>query len=180
MIDVALRTPRLTLTPLTDADLPHLQALDADPEVMRYINGGTPNPPDLVAALWRERMAPWRRDDPQSGFFGAWQDGAFVGWFHLRPDVLEPTWWEVGYRLRRDAWGRGLATEGTIALVAHAERHFPGVPISGRTLPGNLASQRVLEKAGLNKVGTFEFPARTVAGVTVPALPGVLYVRGAP
>ena len=45
--------------------------------------------------------------------------GRFIGWFHLRP----PDDPELGYRLRRDLWGRGYATEGSRALIDHAFTH---------------------------------------------------------
>jgi RimJ/RimL family protein N-acetyltransferase len=41
----------------------------------------------------------------------------FVGWFGLVPSATRDAEFEVGYRLRRDAWGKGLATEGTRALI---------------------------------------------------------------
>ncbi|WP_431909375.1 GNAT family N-acetyltransferase [Micromonospora carbonacea] len=62
---------------------------------------------------------------------------------------------ELGYRLRRAAWGRGLATEGSRGLLRHA---FATVGLSrvwAQTMAVNTASRRVMEKAGLRYVRTF-------------------------
>jgi RimJ/RimL family protein N-acetyltransferase len=75
-----------------------------------------------------------------------------VGWFSLRR-VREGVG-ELGYRLRRDAWGRGLATEGASALVAmgFADKDF--ARIVATTMAVNHRSCRVMEKTGLTHVRT--------------------------
>jgi len=60
---------------------------------------------------------------------------------------------EVGYRLLPGAWGSGYATEGTRALVRHGFAGLGLARIIGLTHPENLASQRVLAKAGLRDAG---------------------------
>jgi RimJ/RimL family protein N-acetyltransferase len=74
----------------------------------------------------------------------------------LRDDRIEPDCTELGYRLRRAAWGRGYATEGARALVRHGFTRAGASIISARTLVGNVASQRVMEKCGL-RVGDFVY-----------------------
>ncbi|HRI10181.1 MAG TPA: GNAT family N-acetyltransferase, partial [Nannocystaceae bacterium] len=109
-LPLELPTARLHLRRLRADDLDQLVALDADPEVMRFITGGQPNPRELYEAELLPRMLAW--DDLPYGFLAAHEGERFVGWFHLRPSVAEPAILELGYRLRREAWGRGLATEG--------------------------------------------------------------------
>ena len=61
---------------------------------------------------------------------------------------------EIGYGLEPEYWGKGYATEAVIAAVDWALKQ-PGVKrIEGETEPGNIASQRVLEKAGFIPAGT--------------------------
>ncbi|WP_091654181.1 GNAT family N-acetyltransferase [Micromonospora pallida] len=62
---------------------------------------------------------------------------------------------ELGYRLRRSVWGRGLATEGSRALVHYAFRHLGLRRVWAQTMAVNLRSRRVMEKAGLRYVRTF-------------------------
>jgi RimJ/RimL family protein N-acetyltransferase len=137
----------LVLRRLTWADVDSLVELDGDPEVMRFLTKGKPTPRDIVVG----EVLPRLLAEYESGF-GRWAalaDGVFVGWFGLRPGG------ELGYRLRRAVWGRGLATEGSRGVVAYAFTEL-GVPrVWGRTMAVNVASRRVLVKAGLRYVRTF-------------------------
>jgi ribosomal-protein-alanine N-acetyltransferase len=56
---------------------------------------------------------------------------------------------EIGYRLLPKYWGRGLATEGARAMVDYSLRNLRVDKVVGVASPENLASRRVLEKAGL-------------------------------
>jgi RimJ/RimL family protein N-acetyltransferase len=59
-----------------------------------------------------------------------------------------------GYRLRRDAWGQGFASEGVSALAAKGFAHMRLARIVATTMAVNRASRRVLEKTGLTPVRT--------------------------
>ena len=163
---IYLETERLVLRRFTPDDLDDLIALDADPAVMRYISGGAEMPPDEqpenVLPYW---LAYYERGDAW-GFWAAIErsSGAFIGWFHLRPmpgedPDDEP---ELGYRLVRSAWGRGLATEGSRALVDKAFTELGARRVHASTMAVNIGSRRVMEKAGLRFVRTFvaDWPVR--------------------
>lgn len=148
-------TERLRLRPLSLADVDDLVALDSDPEVMRYINGGNPTPPEVVEETVRSSL----------GYRWVAAERAtqrFVGWFSLRPGTAGH---ELGYRLRREAWRRGLATEGSRALVARAFEHLQSHRVWAQTMTVNAKSRRVLERCGLRYVRTFhvEWP-ETIEG----------------
>nr|WP_240933529.1 GNAT family N-acetyltransferase [Cellulomonas sp. IC4_254] len=132
-----MRTERVTLRPFGPDDADLLVELDSDPAVMRYLSGGEPTPPELV----RER-----------GLFAAYETAgrAFLGWFCLRPERDGPLdEVELGYRLRRAAWGHGYATEVSSALVATAFTDMDVRVVWGATMALNHASQRVMEKVGM-------------------------------
>jgi RimJ/RimL family protein N-acetyltransferase len=157
-VDVYLETERLILRRFTPDDLGAIVALDADPAVMRYITGGQPplpdDQPDLCLAYWLEL---YERGDAW-GFWAAIErsSGAFVGWFHLRPNEEDPPDEpELGYRLARSVWGRGYGTEGSIALVDKAFREHGAGRVYAQTMLANRASWRVMEKAGLRHVRTY-------------------------
>lgn len=151
-----LHTARLHLRRLTPAHLPDLVELDADPEVMRYISGGEANSRERYEQVLLPRMLEW--DEHPYGFLAAYERDAFVGWFHLRPSVADEHVLEVGYRLRRTAWGRGLATEGTRALLAHAFERLDQTAVDACALPENAASINVMIKCGMRPAGTFVHP----------------------
>ncbi len=109
-----------------------------------------PNPPDRERV---ERLVLRQLEHWQTHGYGWWAvawpaDGRLLGWcgFQYLPDTAEV---EVGYLLAHAVWGQGLATEAATAAVDFGFTHFPLAEIIGITHPANLASQRVLEKAGL-------------------------------
>jgi RimJ/RimL family protein N-acetyltransferase len=134
-------------------DFDDLYALNSDPRVMKYIADGKPSTRDEVArALRRFVRYPTLYVD-----LGIWHTsrrdtGAFIGFFALNY-TGKTTDIEIGYRLLRNAWGQGFATEGATALAQYGFDDLGLYRIIGVTHPGNQASQRVLMKAGLADVG---------------------------
>lgn len=172
----ALASDRLFLRKLGPQDLDALVELDSDPEVMRYINDGVPNSREFYVAELLPRMLAWTEDDPV-GFYAAICEGAWIGWFHLRPSIADEAALELGYRLRRDAWGRGLATEGSRALASFAVDELRPPWIDGCARPDNLASIAVLQKCGLEYVDHRIHPRIPVEVVFYRAAPDAI-VRG--
>jgi RimJ/RimL family protein N-acetyltransferase len=141
-----VETPRLLLRPISLDDVDALVGLDADPEVMRYITGGAPTPrPEaerIVARSIGHRWVAHERDGNH-----------FAGWFGLRPSAGSDR--ELGYRLPRACWGRGLATEGARALVDLAFTELGASRVWAQTMTVNARSRRVMERCGLRYVRTF-------------------------
>lgn len=160
-----LRTKRLILRPFIAEDLDELVELDSDPEVMRFINGGTPTPREEVEREILPHFLEYADGASGYGFWAAEEKstGAFLGWFHLRPRAEgEPDEPELGYRLRRSAWGKGHASEGSRALVDLAFTGLGASRVYAETMAVNVASRRVMEKAGLRFVRLFhaDWPVR--------------------
>jgi len=146
----SFETARLSLSLVRVADRAHLVALERDPEVMRFLNGGRHTPDDGA----KEGTGLLT---PRGGENDVWaavetRSGAFVGWFSLRH--VGDRVGELGFRLRRDAWGRGFASEGAIALVAMGFADQDLARIAATTMAVNSASRRVMEKTGLTHVRT--------------------------
>jgi RimJ/RimL family protein N-acetyltransferase len=151
----ALRTRRLLLRRAQADDLDDIAALHGDPDVMRFIDDGRPVAREVV----RERDLSWLTADygPGRGYWIAVErdTGLVVGWFGLRPLPAQPGVFELGYRLRPEAWGRGLASEGARLLVRHAFGTVGASRVFATTMTVNQASQRVMAKAGLTWQRTF-------------------------
>ena len=155
---IVVETERLVLRQFTVDDLEHLVELDSDPEVMHFINGGHPTPYEEVRDEILPAFLGYHERGDLYGFFAAIDkaDGTFLGWFHYRPRPTDPpNQPELGYRLRRAAWGRGLASEGSQALIdrGFADHHVQRVV--AETMVVNTASRRVMEKCGMQEVRVF-------------------------
>lgn len=166
-LPLELRSERLHLRRLTPADVPDLVELDADPEVMRYITGAPNTLEDYQQHLLPRMLA---FDEQPYGYLVAHLEGRFVGWFHLRPSVADAAVLELGYRLRREVWGRGLATEGSRRLVAHAFDTLAHPAVDACAHPDNAASIAVMIKCGMRHIGTFVHPRVPIEVVRYIAL----------
>ena len=155
---VFLETERLLLRRFTESDVANLHELDGDPEVMRFINGGRPVSRDVIR---NEILPRFLRAYERFEGFGVWaaierSTGQFVGWFEFYPRKdAGPEEVELGYRLRRSAWGKGYATEGSRALIRKGFTELGVQRVVAETMAVNAASRRVMEKAGLKYVRTF-------------------------
>jgi RimJ/RimL family protein N-acetyltransferase len=155
--EVFLTTERLVLRRFTPADEDDLVDLNSDPDVVFYINGGRPIP---RAEIRDDLSFHVEYYDSHLGF-GHWAaderaTGEFLGWFHFRPRRADPPdQAELGYRLRRSAWGRGYATEGSRALIARGFTDFGVNRVYAETMVVNTGSRRVMEKAGLRQIRVF-------------------------
>jgi RimJ/RimL family protein N-acetyltransferase len=153
---IILETPRLALRQFTSGDVDNLFDLNSDPEVMRYLSGGKPTPREEI----RDRIIPFilsvydRFDRLGTWAAEAADSGEFLGWLCLRPDrgTEITTNVELGYRLRRSAWNKGYATEGSLALIRMGFTDLGVERVYAHTMTVNAASQHVMEKCGLTLV----------------------------
>jgi [ribosomal protein S5]-alanine N-acetyltransferase len=148
----SVETPRLRGERPRDEFMGLYAELMGEPEVAATLwpaHLGGPRTPEQAAAFLAADIRHW----DEAGF-GPWAffetgSGQFVGRGGLeRTDVGGRSSVEVSYALRRDAWGRGYATEMALGAVERA-RALDLPDLVGFTLTTNVASQRVLEKAGI-------------------------------
>ena len=136
------------------SDAAALYSWRSDPEVMRF----TPGPdPDVAATLSRIGVA--MAGDVRFGF-SRWlvldrATGEPIGDAGLLP-MPNSEDFELGYRLRRDQWGKGLATEIALAWVEFARDRLCLPHLVAFTHREHAVSQRVLEKVGFAYTGEAE------------------------
>jgi RimJ/RimL family protein N-acetyltransferase len=148
-----IATDRLLLRGWRESDLGPFAALNADPEVTRYLGGG---PRDRAAsdALVAQFVEGWR-----ANAFGLWavertEDSAFLGFTGLSRPAFDAHFTpavEVGWRLARGAWGHGYATEAATAAVDYGFTVVALEEIVSFTVPANLRSRRVMERLGMTR-----------------------------
>ncbi len=130
------------------------RALLSIPEVTRFSNW-----PDNPSKLQGERFVRWMAKLYPSGSGCAWiiEDGrtkALIG--AIRFNSIDKKWRgaEIGYESHPDVWGKGFMTEAVASVVAWGHAALRLNRIEAWTLPGNAASDRVLEKSGFRYEGT--------------------------
>jgi RimJ/RimL family protein N-acetyltransferase len=150
-----IETDRLVGARITDADLARLRSLYQDPRVAETLGG--PRADEWIAERLAFELEHWREHG-----FGAWifverRSGAFVGRGAVRhARILDGDQIELGYALRPEHWGRGLATEMAGAMVVTARDEIGLAELAAWTMTTNRASQQVLEKNGFVHVRDFE------------------------
>jgi [ribosomal protein S5]-alanine N-acetyltransferase len=142
-----IRTARLILTRMSKDYLNDLVRMYGDPQVMATLGGV--RSPSQTASYLDQQVAHW--DQHGFGFWAALDaaTGQFVGRGGLRRGMVagrEEV--EVGYGLLKEFWGRGLATEIAVASMNAGFTILQQADLVSFTLPTNLASRRVMEKAG--------------------------------
>lgn len=149
-----IRTDRLTLTPVGLEHLPLLVDLNGDPEVMRFVTGHAATQAETESE-WVVRLT--ERTDVAAGlgYWAGYEHGVFVGWWGASRHLDHPDAAVLGWRLRQDAWGRGLATEGAAAVVEHCAAVDGVARVVASTMAVNHASRRVMEKLGMTHVNTW-------------------------
>jgi RimJ/RimL family protein N-acetyltransferase len=155
-------TERLVLRSWRPSDRAPFARLNADPDVVEFLNDGVPFTRaqsdelfDAIQLHWEQRgfglwcAAP--REDPDEclGFVG-------LAVPSFLPSVLPAV--EVGWRLARPAWGRGLATEGARASLRHAFEELQLEAVVSIIDPDNERSIRVAEKLGMRRGATHLHP----------------------
>ena len=161
-----LHTERLTLVPLADEHLEWEIELDSDAEVMRYLSGRASTRVEVEAGHVR-RMAAAQKVDGL-GFWVGLADDEFVGWWILQPahgpdQPDDPGVADLGYRLLRRHWGKGLASEGARELVRYGFEDAGLERVIAQTIAVNARSRAVMERVGLSYVRAF--PSSTTAPV---------------
>ena len=148
-----LRTRRLVLRGMRADDLEPFAAMNANPEVMRYLGSGRPQTAEETWDLMARMLGQWGLRG--YGFFAV--EDAASGRFIGRSGILHTLAWpepELAYGLDRPFWGQGLATESAVAIRDWAFSEV-GLPLLASFVrPDNAGSIGVLRKLGAVRTGT--------------------------
>jgi len=160
-VGIRLETARLVIRPLDERDAPAWIAMVSDPEVRRFLPAG-PVPTmetferaiESRHAMEREiGYAMWAVDDRSAG--------TFIGQCGIRPaksmDEHAGPEIDLAYHFVRASWNKGYAAEAAIAVLAYGLRSVGLDRIMAVTLPENVGSWRVMEKAGMRYDGLADY-----------------------
>lgn len=162
-----LTTRRLRLEPCHPGHLEGLHAINSDPIVMRFISG-CPETRDQTLTMIERVQARWARWGHSWWSIIERDSNEIVGAGciqHLRrggdePDPACPL--EIGWRLRRDRWHRGLATEAAVAMAAFAFERLHAPTLYAVCDAQNAASMAVMKRLGMRYRGVEEWYERAL------------------
>ena len=169
-----IETARLRVRPWRDSDRAPFAAMGQDAEVMRYLGPPLSHAASdaavdrMIAAQAAQGFCFWALEQKS--------DGAFIGFCGLLPatfDAVPANSIEAGWRLRRAAWGQGLASEAARAVLDWGFANGIDRIIAFTTVT-NLPSQRVMQRIGMVRRADLDFDhPRLVADD--PLRPHVVY-----
>ncbi|HEY2466975.1 MAG TPA: GNAT family N-acetyltransferase [Terracidiphilus sp.] len=158
----ALGTERLILREWRSVDREAFARMNMDPVVMEHF-------PALLSREETEAMVDRIEAHFEQRGFGLWaaelrDSGEFIGYVGLAVPRFEAAFTpcvEIGWRLAREHWGKGLATEGALEAVRCAFEDLRLKEIVSFTVPANVRSRRVMEKLGMthDPADDFEHPS---------------------
>lgn len=153
--DILVETERLVLRPTRREDFEPWAAMMADPQVARFIGGVQPR-----AAAWRGFMCmagAWQMDGYAMFSVVEKSTGRWIG----RIGPWTPEGWpgtEVGWSIVREAWGKGYATEASVAAIDWAFDNLGWTEVIHTIDPANVASQAVARRLGSRLIGPGRLP----------------------
>lgn len=151
---VIFETKRLIVRQFTKKDKDNFFLLSGNKTVMQYIR--TVSTKEESDKFLLENISAYEKN-PLSGRWAVIEkaNGSFAGSFAIIPMSSEPKKIQLGYSLRLENWGRGFATELTVAGLEYFMKHYSEPEIYGITEVPNVSSQKVLLKAGFQPAGSF-------------------------
>lgn len=154
-------TERLILREIVPSDLDGMFELDSDPEVHRHLGNKTVSDKNQIA-----QTINFVRQQYIDLGIGRWaiidkRTNDFIGWTGLK-FVTELTnghknYYDLGYRLRRNYWGQGIATETALISLDYAFNNLELDEVYAAASCENLASNKILQKIGMSFIETFYY-----------------------
>lgn len=157
---IHVETERFVLRDIEDFDVEGIFALDSDPEVHEYLGK---NPIKTMEEA--KGVVDYIRNQYQKNGIGRWaiidkETNDFVGWTGLKYEDqvrTEFNYYDLGYRLRKKYWGKGIATETAIASLRYGFEQLNLKEISAAADVQNIGSNKILQKVGMSFVEVFDF-----------------------
>ena len=158
---IKLETERFFLREVDFCDENGMFELDSNPEVHKYLG----NKPVTNIDQIRDYINNLKQQYLENGI-ARWavidkKTNEFIGWSGIKL-IKEPInnrtdFYEIGYRLKEKHWGKGIATETTIALIKYSFENLQTDKIYGICDINNSGSKNVLLKSGLILIESFDY-----------------------
>ncbi len=159
---IHVETSRLILRDWIEADLEPFRRLNADEEVMRYF-------PAILSSEETNAFYEAIQSEIKECGFGLYavevkDSNEFIGFIGFHRATFQADFTpciEIGWRLKKEAWGKGYATEGASACLEYGFSELGLQEVYSFTADMNRPSQNVMIKAGMSFVKVFDHPRLT-------------------
>ena len=160
MNNVHIETKRLLLREFEEKDVEGIFKLDSDPAVHEFL-GNKP----IKTRAEAEEIVKYITNQYKHHGIGRWaiidkETQDFIGWSGLKYEQVvreEFNYYDLGYRLRKEYWGKGIATETAIASLKYGFEKLNLKEIGAAANIHHTASNKILKKVGFQFIETFEF-----------------------
>ena len=141
-------TQRMYLRQWNEKDAQFLFDLNSDPEVIRFTGDSS------FGSIEKAREFIGDYDHYRKWTYGRWlcilrENETPIGWCGLKNQMDDLGIIDLGYRFVKSAWGKGFATEASMAVLDFGFQNLRIPKITGRVALGNDASEKVLLKCGM-------------------------------
>ncbi len=160
-MDILIETARLIIRELQPTDVEGMFDLDSNPEVHQYLGNHPVQTKDEIAMV-----IDFIRQQYKDHGIGRWamvdkETNEFIGWtgFKYITEAInkQVNYYDLGYRLRKKYWGKGLATEAGIACLNYGFNQLGYREVFAMADCANDGSNRILRKLGFTGIETFDW-----------------------
>ena len=159
-MNILIETDRIYLRNIEESDVHDMYEMDSDAEVHRYLGKNPVTTLDQSMEIIKDIQGQYERNNLGRSAIIEKATGAFVGWAGLKLEDKvrkEFTYYDVGYRLKRKHWGKGLGTEAARLSIVYGFENLGFDEICGAADIENIGSNKILSRIGLKHEGSFMY-----------------------
>lgn len=159
-MNTKIETKRLILRPITIADAQDFFELDANPKVHKYLGNNPVSSIEQSKTMIKDILEQYKTNGIGRLAIVLKDTNEFIGWSGLKYEQVlrkEFNYYDLGYRLKEQFWGKGYATEAAIASLDYGFNDLKLKEICAAADVNNLASNYILKKIGMQSSGTFTY-----------------------
>ncbi|MDH5598405.1 MAG: GNAT family N-acetyltransferase [Cyclobacteriaceae bacterium] len=158
---IITETERLIIREIGEADVEAMLELHSDPEVHKYLGNKT-----ISSIKEIKEIINFLRQQYEKYKVGRWamidkNSNEFIGWTGIEYVTKEinghKNYYDLGYRLKKQYWGKGYATESAIACLEYAFNQLQLNKVYAMADYRNKGSNNILKKSGMSFIETFEY-----------------------
>jgi RimJ/RimL family protein N-acetyltransferase len=155
-----IETKRLFLRPITEADIKDFFELDSNPNVHIYLGNKPVKTIEESEAMVANILEQYETNGIGRLAIIEKSTKKFIGWSGLKYEEnlrKEFKYYDIGYRLKENFWGKGYATEAALASLNYGFKDLKLNEIGAAADVNHIASNTILKKTGMQRLGNFTF-----------------------